>query len=35
MNVIDICRVQDGKLVEHWGVTDMMAMMQQLGVMAN
>lgn len=35
MNVIDIFRVQDGKLVEHWGVTDMMAMMQQLGVTAN
>lgn len=33
MNVIDIFRVQEGKLVEHWGVTDMMAMMQQLGVM--
>ena len=28
---IDIVRFKDGKAVEHWGVTDSMAMMQQLG----
>jgi predicted ester cyclase len=32
MNVIDIMRVADGKFVEHWGVSDTMGMMQQLGV---
>lgn len=30
--IIDICRYADGKLVEHWGVTDNLGMMQQLGV---
>jgi steroid delta-isomerase-like uncharacterized protein len=29
--VIDIVRIADGKLVEHWGQMDMMAMMQQVG----
>jgi len=33
VNVVDTFRVADGKLVEHWGITDMMAMMQQLGAM--
>lgn len=33
INVIDIFRVADGKLVEHWGISDTMAMMQQLGAM--
>jgi len=28
----DLLRVSDGEFVEHWGVTDTMAMMQQLGV---
>lgn len=28
---IDIVRFQDGKAVEHWGVTDTMTMMEQLG----
>jgi steroid delta-isomerase-like uncharacterized protein len=32
INVIDIMRVAEGKFVEHWGVIDSMAMMQQLGV---
>jgi steroid delta-isomerase-like uncharacterized protein len=27
----DFLRVQDGKLAEHWGVTDVAAMMEQLG----
>ena len=30
--VLDILRVAEGKFVEHWGQTDSMAMMQQLGV---
>jgi predicted ester cyclase len=28
---IDIVRFRDGKGVEHWGVTDVMTMMEQLG----
>ena len=28
---IDIIRVEDGKVAEHWGVTDTMSLMQQLG----
>jgi len=31
-DVIDIIRISDGKGVEHWGVMDSSAMMQQLGV---
>ena len=29
--VIDIIRVEDGKVAEHWGLTDTMALMQQIG----
>jgi predicted ester cyclase len=32
--VIDICRIEDGKVVEHWGVPDQLGMMLQLGLMA-
>ena len=32
VQAIDIVAYRDGKLIEHWGVTDQMAMMQQLGV---
>ena len=28
---LDIIRVADGKVAEHWGVTDVMALMQQIG----
>jgi steroid delta-isomerase-like uncharacterized protein len=28
---VDIVRIRDGKAVEHWGVTDMMTLMQQIG----
>lgn len=28
---IDIIRVEEGKVAEHWGVTDTMSLMQQLG----
>jgi steroid delta-isomerase-like uncharacterized protein len=31
--VVDILRVEDGKAVEHWGLTDVMALMQQIGAM--
>jgi len=30
--VIDIVRVRDGKVVEHWGVGDNLRLLQQLGV---
>lgn len=31
-DVMDLCRFAGGKIVEHWGVTDNLAMMQQLGL---
>lgn len=31
MAVIDIVRVADGKIIEHWGISDTMALMQRLG----
>lgn len=33
IGVIDIIRVADGQLVEHWGQMDSMGLMQQLGAM--
>ncbi len=32
IDIIDICRVVDGKMVEHWGVPDQLAMLEQVGV---
>ena len=32
ITVIDIMRFKDGKLIEHWGVPDRFAMMEQLGL---
>jgi predicted ester cyclase len=32
ITVIDIMRFKDGRLVEHWGVPDRFAMMEQLGM---
>jgi predicted ester cyclase len=29
----DIVRVQDGKIAEHWGSTDTMSLMQQIGAL--
>jgi steroid delta-isomerase-like uncharacterized protein len=31
VETIDIIRVEDGKVAEHWGVTDTMGLMQQIG----
>lgn len=30
-DVIDVCRFENGKMVEHWGVPDQLGMMMQLG----
>lgn len=30
----DIVRVEDGRVVEHWGTTDNMSIMRQIGAMA-
>jgi steroid delta-isomerase-like uncharacterized protein len=30
-DVIDVVRVRDGKMVEHWNVVDALTLMQQLG----
>jgi predicted ester cyclase len=32
LDVIDICRFENGKIVEHWGVPDRLGMMEQLGL---
>ena len=32
MNAIDIVRFEGGKAVEHWGVSDVAGMMQQVGL---
>lgn len=32
VSTMDMIRFEDGKAAEHWGVTDQMGMMQQLGV---
>lgn len=35
IDVIDISRAADGKLVEHWGVPDQFGLMEQLGLIPN
>ena len=32
IEIIDICRYEGGKIAEHWGVADRLAMLQQVGV---
>ena len=33
VDVIDICRFEDGLMIEHWGVPDRFALLDQLGVL--
>jgi len=33
IDIIDQIRLRDGKLIEHWGVADRFAMLQQLGLL--
>lgn len=33
ITVIDVCRFEDGKIVEHWGVPDRFPMITQLGLL--
>jgi predicted ester cyclase len=35
IQLFDICRIADGKIVEHWGLSDHMGLMRQLGVIPN
>jgi len=34
IDVFDVCRFENGKMVEHWGVPDQLAMLMQLGLMS-
>ena len=33
ITVLDVCRFEGGKIVEHWGVPDRFALLQQLGLL--
>ena len=33
VDVIDVCRFENGKMVEHWGVPDQLGMMEQIGLL--
>jgi predicted ester cyclase len=33
VTVMDECRFEDGKIVEHWGVADQLAVMAQIGAL--
>jgi len=32
IDVFDICRIRDDKIVEHWGVPDQLGMLEQIGI---
>ena len=32
LDVIHICRFQDGQIIEHWGIPDRMGIMEQIGM---
>jgi predicted ester cyclase len=34
VDVFDVCRFEEGRIIEHWGVPDQLAMLMQLGLMA-
>jgi len=34
MNIIDVCRFENGSMVEHWGVPDRFALIHQLGLIS-
>lgn len=33
IDVIDVCRFEDGQMVEHWGVPDRFALLEQLNLL--
>jgi predicted ester cyclase len=33
INVLEVCRFKDGRIVEHWGVPDRFAMLAQVGIL--
>ena len=33
VTVMDVCRFENGKMVEHWGVADQLALMAQIGAL--
>lgn len=33
LTVMDVCRFEEGRIVEHWGVPDRFALLHQLGVL--
>ena len=33
ITVMDVCRFENGKIVEHWGVADQLALMTQIGAL--
>jgi predicted ester cyclase len=34
-DVIDIVRIRDGQLIEHWNVVDQLTLLRQLGLVPN
>jgi predicted SnoaL-like aldol condensation-catalyzing enzyme len=33
IDVFDVCRIKDGKIIEHWGVPDQLGMLEQVGIL--